>query len=130
MVEPLQEGHQSSRFGAGYVDYAGVRHDRRVELWADRLRVIDSVSRFRDRACLRWRLVPGEWQLKLDGRVACLRCDAKGLEIRVDSTRDWSDGRLVEGWESRHYLEKTALPVLELSVDRESTIRTEVRWAA
>lgn len=129
-IERLHEDDQSSRFGAGYKDYAGVRHDRRVELWADRLTVIDSVSRFHDRACLRWRVTPGEWQLRLDGRVACLWCDAKGLEIRVESTRDWSDGRLVDGWESRHYLEKTALPVLELSVDRESTIRTEVRWAA
>jgi hypothetical protein len=129
-IERLQEDDRSSCFGAGYEDYVGVRHDRRVELWADRLSVIDSVSRFRDTARLRWRLVPGDWQLKLDRRVARLRCDAKGLDIRVECTRDWSDGRIVDGWESRHYLEKTALPVLELSVDRESTIRTEIRWAA
>jgi hypothetical protein len=37
---------------------------------------------------------------------------------------------MVQGWESRRYLEKSALPVLELAVDRESTIRTEVQWAA
>jgi hypothetical protein len=37
---------------------------------------------------------------------------------------------MVQGWESLHYLAKSEVPVLELSIDRESTIRTEVRWAA
>lgn len=130
VLDPLEEGDGHARFGAGYVDFAGVRHVRRIELWPDRLSVIDSVSRFRERACVRWRLMPGDWVLDVEGGVACLRGGAQGVTIRIESTAPWVSGRMVQGWESLHYLAKSEVPVLELSVDRESTIRTEVRWAA
>lgn len=36
---------------------------------------------------------------------------------------------LTTGWESRYYLEKTELPVLEIEVDRAGTLISEYRWA-
>jgi hypothetical protein len=129
-VEDLKVTDRHSGFGACYVDYAAARHDRRVELSADGLTVIDAVSGFRKAACLRWRLVPGDWRLDLRDGIAVLRDAETEVEIRVEATPPWSDARLVNGWESRHYLEKTCLPVFELSVHREAIIRTVVRWAA
>jgi hypothetical protein len=129
-LRTLEEIDHCSRFGAGYIDHAGVYHVRSVELRNDGLSVIDTVSRFRNRACLRWRLVPDDWTFNVEGGVARLRGAMHGITIRVESTAPWVVERMVQGWESRRYLEKSALPVLELAVDRESTIRTEVQWAA
>ena len=33
-----------------------------------------------------------------------------------------------EGWESRHYSDKTALQVIEVEVRGAATIETEIRW--
>ncbi len=35
---------------------------------------------------------------------------------------------IVQGWESRHYLEKTPVPVLEIEVQQSGTLTTEYRW--
>jgi len=35
---------------------------------------------------------------------------------------------LVKGCESRHYLEKTLVPVLEIEVQQAATLTTEVFW--
>jgi hypothetical protein len=37
---------------------------------------------------------------------------------------------LVEGWESRHYLEKTPLPVLEVEIQQAGTLTTQLHWTA
>jgi hypothetical protein len=37
---------------------------------------------------------------------------------------------IVQGWESRHYLEKTPVPVLEIEFQQAGTLTTEYRWAA
>jgi len=35
---------------------------------------------------------------------------------------------LVEGWESRYYLKKTPIPVLEIEVDRPGELITTINW--
>jgi hypothetical protein len=37
---------------------------------------------------------------------------------------------LVQGWESRHYLEKTPVPVLEIEIHQAGTLTTELHWTA
>jgi hypothetical protein len=51
------------------------------------------------------------------------------VTIGVSSTVPVLRGELVQGWESRHYLEKTPVPVLEVEVKQSGTLTTEVNWA-
>ncbi len=64
---------------------------------------------------LRWRLKQGEWSLS--GNV----CERSGVKIEICSDKTIRRLELVKGWESRHYLRKTELPVLEIEVGPEVT---------
>lgn len=107
-----------------YRDSAGAEHHRRVELLPGRLTVTDTLGgRFRQ-AVLRWRLRPGAWQLAegrvSDGRVM-LTVGADRVPVRL---------ALAEGWESRHYLQRQPLPVLEVEVHGPGVITTVIEWAS
>jgi hypothetical protein len=109
---------------AAYVDGEGAAHRRRVALGAHALHVADVVGGFATQAVLRWRLRPGAWRLEgdtvTDGRHH-LRVTAQGATPRL---------ALVDGIESRHYLERTAVPVLEVRVDESCLLHSEYRWGA
>jgi hypothetical protein len=51
------------------------------------------------------------------------------VTIGVSATVPVLRCELVQGWESRHYLEKTPVPVLEVEVQQSCTLTTEVHWA-
>lgn len=122
--EALCEDAGGVRFGAAYRDGWGAAHRRSVVLAADRLSVTDEVAGFAHKAVLRWRLAPGEWTI--EGTTV-----RKG-ELRLSVRCDVSIARceIVEGWESRHYLEKTVLPVLEVEIARAGTLVSELIWSA
>jgi hypothetical protein len=123
-TEGLVEDAAGVHFSAAYRDTQGARHRRRVHLAAAHLRVEDEVGGFRQRALLRWRLAPGPWTLDgcqltngaqtltVQGSIPILRCE------------------MTEGWESRHYLEKTPVPVLEVEIGQPGTLTTDYRWIA
>jgi hypothetical protein len=48
---------------SSYRDYKGAFHQRSIELADGCLKVIDQIDGFREKAILRWRLEPGEWEL-------------------------------------------------------------------
>lgn len=111
------------RFSATYRDQLGASHRRALRLTDDCLQIEDEVSGFRSKAVLRWRLRPGHW--KLDGmRVSC---DGHALSVTADMPV--CRIALIEGWESRYYLEKTAVPVLEVEIDRPGTLVSTYSWA-
>lgn len=111
-------------FAAAYRDSEGASHRRCVRLTGSSLCVKDEVTGFARRAVLRWRLAPGAWVLEggrltngahtltVHGSMPILRCE------------------ITEGWESRHYLEKTPTPVLEIEIQQAGTLMTDYRWAA
>jgi hypothetical protein len=86
--------------------------------------VVDEVAGFARKAVLRWRMAPGEW--RLEGQ--CLTSDDHVLSLKADVPLVRCE--LVKGWESRHYLEKTPVVVLEIEVAQPGTLTTEFRWAA
>lgn len=121
-VTPLAETERMVSSGAGYRDRHGASHRRDVRLERHRLVVRDEVSGFARKAVLRWRLKPGRW--KMDGNTVTngahsISIDASIRPVRFD---------LVEGWESRYYSQKSAVPVLEMEVDQPGTFTTEYRW--
>lgn len=121
-LQPLIERDGETRFAAGYTDGAGASHRRSVCLGANRLTVEDTVSGFKQKAVLRWRLSPGNWMLEghtlTNGRYA----------VNVQASVAIQRLQLVEGWESRYYLQKTTTPVLEVEVHQAGTINTEITW--
>lgn len=109
-------------FSAGYEDAQGARHYRHICLHKTKLRIDDEISGFSRKAVLRWRLSPRDWQINgssiTDGSVT-LSLSSDQAPVRFE---------LVPGWESRHYLEKTELPVLEIEFSAATRISTEIHW--
>jgi len=123
-VEDLREAPATTDFAAAYRDRDGASHLRRVSLGDAHLRVVDEVAGFARKAVLRWRLAPGQWTLdgcRLTNDKQTLVVQASVPVVRCE---------LVEGWESRHYLEKTAVPVLEIEVQQAGVLTTDYRWTA
>lgn len=121
-LEPLINNNSEQNFAAGYTDWQGASHHRRVSLSATHLNVIDSISGFKDKAVLRWRLMPDDWQwqgnILTNGR----------LQLTVTSSVPIVRCELVEGWESRYYSHKASLPVLEVEVRTPGTLTTELKF--
>ncbi len=107
---------------AAYRDGFGARHARRLEMTEDRLKVSDEVSGTFTSACLRWRLAPGDWELTPTG----VRSAHASLLISSDMPLRM---QVVNGAESRHYLDQTTIPVLEARFERSGNIVTQVNWA-
>lgn len=105
-----------------YRDWMGASHIRAVTLATNTLEVVDDVDGFTRRAVLRWRLAPRHWQLTPDGVI----CDQ--MRISFDSDTEITRLEIVDGLESRHYLEKTTLPVLELEIHRPGRITSRFHW--
>jgi hypothetical protein len=128
-IETLQEEAGTARFAAGYRDRAGALHKRRIALADTQLRVDDEVGGAFGIAVLRWRLAVGAWTLSCEDGMVRLVNRAAGQMLTLRSSMPVARCELVEGWESRHYLEKTVVPVLEVEVRGAGTLTTEVSWA-
>ncbi len=101
-----------------YADFWGAQHKRTVTLRDDELSVLDQVRGFKRKAVLRWRLAPGNWSETKSG------CASDLGQIRVESSVPIRRMNLASGWESRHYLEKSAVPVLEVEIDQSPAVLT------
>jgi len=123
-VEPLTHAVECQSCGAGYKDWQGAEHFRRVELSKQGLTVTDQVSSFASKAVLRWRLKPGEW--KIDVREQ--RVQSGEFSLTVTANVSVKRFELIEGWESRYYLQKTPLPVLEIEIDQPGELITTIEW--
>lgn len=122
----LQFDAAASTVTAAYRDRQGARHRRTVTLAVGHCTVVDEVSGFRERAVLRWRLAAsaGAWSCA-DGE-----CNNGSLRIAVRSSSAIARFECVEGWQSLHYAEKTALSVLEVEVLTDATLTTHITWLA
>lgn len=118
-----QPGHLSTEKGevswtGSYRDYRGASHKRTVTNAGVLWKVVDEVSGIGTSAVLRWRLAPGTWQ------VAGLKCFGEALEIQVSSNVPIKRFELKEGWESRFYLHKARLQVLEIEIGGPGAVLT------
>lgn len=107
---------------AGYRDYRGAEVEREVTLEPDGLLCRDVVGGTARMAVLRWRLAPGDWTLS-DGVAT------NGVvRIELDASVPPESVRLTGGEESRYYLAKTPLPVLEMQVVAPCTLTTRLTF--
>lgn len=96
----------------------GQWHQRTVSLNGNSLSVVDRVRGFKRKAVLRWHLAPGNWTQTEQG------CTSAGGDIRVQSTVPLRRMRLEKSWESRHYLEKSRVPVLRVEIEQSPAVLT------
>jgi hypothetical protein len=127
-LEHLNDDGNTVFFGVEYRDYKGVCHLRRIALAASRLLISDEIGGFEKFAMLRWRLPCGSWILSRNGNAVVCRDQFSGIALEISSSVSWEKVDLVAGWESRRYMEKEEITVLELKTVRECSIVTEVTW--
>lgn len=108
----------SNMIQAGYTDQKGASHTRQLTMCDDTLEVRDDIMGF-ETATLRWRLAPGHWSLDRNKLVG------QGIAISIEGSDDIA---LKQGEESRYYLQKSPVPVLEVTAESAGTIKTSIRW--
>lgn len=130
-LKPLSSNNSTLNFGAGYQDHLGASHRRQIELSCCNLRVEDQINGFSKKATLRWRLIPGNWILRKEKKSIEIKCDLpSSLTLTIQSDIPIKRSELTIGWESRYYLQKTELPVIELEVDKPGRLITEISWSS
>lgn len=97
-------------------DFWGPQHRRTVTLNTNKLSVVDQMQGFTRKAVLRWRLAPGDWSLSKTGCISSI------AQVRVESSVPIRSMSLKSTWESRHYLEKSTIPVLQVELDKSPAI--------
>jgi hypothetical protein len=105
-------------WSGSYADVWGARQKRTVTLRGNEVSVLDQVQGFKRKAVLRWRLAPGNWSQNSTG------CASAMGHIKVESSVPIRRMSLESGWESRHYLEKSTIPVLEVEIAQAPAVLT------
>ncbi len=120
-VSPVAEQDGVRFAGAVCSHTQGGHHDRRVELSPNSVLCRDQLSGEADRAIIRWRLRPGSWAAEgnsvTDGSIRLEVCASGVMDMRIRS-----------GWESRYYLRRLQVPVLEIEVPVPCEIVTRVEF--
>ncbi len=121
-VEPISTSGDEISVAAAYRDRHGVYHKRTIVLSSLKLKVIDDIDGFKKKAVLRWRLEQADWVLNAEQMVS-----AKG-RLSIFSSVPIIEMTLVDGWESRYYMQKTQSPVVEVVVHQPGQMITEYEW--
>ncbi len=120
----IESGGEISWAGA-YTDWQQAWHRRTVCVSGDFWRITDDVRGFKNKAVLRWRLMPADWLL--NGNA----CSSRSARITIHSHAPVRRMELVSGWESLYYHQKTELQVLEIEVGPgHCTLETEIHLKA
>ncbi|MGI9500801.1 MAG: heparinase II/III family protein, partial [Geminicoccaceae bacterium] len=109
-VGELLENEDGLSWTGAYEDGEGCRHRRTVTCDQATWRILDEIDGQKEKAVLRWRLAPGDW--KLDGRTL----HGKHARLSVETDQPATPVRLVDGKESRYYLDLETIPVLEVEL--------------
>ncbi len=121
-ILPVDESDKITKVAAAYTDYQGASHCRKLALSESNLYVEDKVAGFSKNAVLRWRLSPGNW--RIESQTVTNSID----QIVVHATVPIVRCELIDGWESRYYYQKNALPVLEIEIQKPGIIFSEFWW--
>jgi hypothetical protein len=107
---------------AGYKDHFGCQHTRAIKLQSNLLRIQDTISGFKKKAVLRFRLSPADWKLDGSNLVSEL------CTINFSSDINIKRIELTTGFESRYYYKESEIPVLEIEVNEPGTLTSEVNF--
>ncbi|NIY87099.1 heparinase II/III family protein [Vibrio campbellii] len=107
---------------AGYRDYLGCEHHREVSLTETSLRITDKVQGIKNKAVLRWRLNPDNWQIQGQKVTSGNHNILINSDVKIDRLE------IVEGRESRYYYQESSIPVLEVEISSDGKITTEYQF--
>ncbi|KJZ27718.1 heparinase II/III family protein [Pseudoalteromonas fuliginea] len=110
------------QISAGYKDRFGCKHIRVISLQPHLLTVQDTISGFKQKAVLRFRLSPIDWTLAGDSLVS------EFCTIDFSANMNITRIELTTGFESRYYHQEIEIPVLEIEVNEPGTLTTEVKF--
>ena len=119
-VSSIQTTAEGVTWSVGYKDSTGAEHRRELFVSDHTIIIKDQVKGFKKKAIVRWRLHPVKWILK---QCTCISDIAT---IQISSTRPISSIKIGTGYESRHYQEKSSLPVLIIEVNEECEVLTQI----
>ncbi|GAB5482718.1 MAG: hypothetical protein Pars92KO_24750 [Parasphingorhabdus sp.] len=109
-------------FEASYLDYKKRYHHRKITLNNYRMAVVDTIKGFSKHASLRWRFAPDDWRLEGENLIG------RRGKMQINANVELSMIALETGYESRHYMEKTELPVLHVQVQSPAVITSIFEW--
>jgi len=118
--DELDFNSEKNYIRSSYIDYEGGRHIRELRKESGGWRVTDEIDDFKKETIVRWRLAPGNWVL--DGLK--LSCQEMSLEIESKNNVNL---KLVEQYESRYYLQKDLIPVLEVRCRQPGKVITHIQ---
>lgn len=95
---------------SAYHNPQGHKHRRQVNWQGDCWQIQDDISGWHSQAIVRWRLMPGNWQLRAQTVYG------EGITLTIESSVPICRFQLVEGQESSYYLQSHSLPVLEVEL--------------
>tara|TARA_B100001250_G_scaffold414630_1_gene454988 strand:- start:12768 stop:14579 length:1812 start_codon:yes stop_codon:yes gene_type:complete len=121
---PLKIIDDVQHVSASYVDYKGAYHKRSVSLYENKLEVTDEIKGFKINAILRWRLIPSQW--KINSNEKSLQNNK--FKIYVVSNSTIHNFKIITGYESIKYLQKTKIPVLNVEFKKPSIITTTIKF--
>ncbi|MFM2586334.1 heparinase II/III family protein [Vibrio campbellii] len=107
---------------AGYRDYLGCEHHREVSLTETSLRITDKVQGIKNKAVLRWRLNPDNWQIQGQKVTSGNHNILINSDVKIDRLE------IVKGRESRYYYQESSIPVLEVEISSDGKITTEYQF--
>lgn len=119
-VEPVHHDGNSLAAAAAYTDGEGARHHREILLKDSSMICLDTISGTFEKACLRWRLAPGNWYLR-DNTV---RSDDYSVSIEIDGAQ--ASPILENTAESRYYQHQSEVPLISVNVDGNAKSITKI----
>ncbi|PKH91651.1 heparinase [Pseudoalteromonas sp. 78C3] len=122
LKKELAVSGSEQQISAGYEDRFDCKHTRAIILKPNLLIIEDIVSGFKQKAVLRFRLIPVDWKLvgsSLVSEFCTINISANISIMRIE---------LTTGFESRYYHQESEIPVLEIEVAEPGILTTEVKF--
>lgn len=105
---------------AYYRNHYGHSHKRTCSVVDGQLTVTDFVAGFNKHAVVRWHLKASDWKI-IDNKVSNGQ-----WHLAISGDVPITHIKLVEGWQSRYYLKKQPVSVMEITIEQPGTITTVV----
>jgi hypothetical protein len=126
-IDKIMEVGESKEFYVSYKDSFGAKHKRCVALSDKKMTVTDSLSNFKRKSVLRWRLQEGEWEIIQHENFSAI-LKSKKARLTVKSNVPIVRCELVCGYESLFYMKKNLVDVLEIEINESGTFTTDLDW--
>ena len=121
-VEPVLVDSSKVSAAAAYSSARGTLHHRVIKLSHNTFICKDTITGYFEKACLRWRLAPGEWQIEGD----IVRNGT--FSVAIEFNDEPISPSLSTAIESRYYLQKTEIQEIFVNVSRPGKLVTKVTF--